>query len=125
MGRRAVAPAAAQAVTRALAFTKRASADIEEAYGWYEAQGPGLGAEFEVALELGLRLLRTAPSAGLVVHRTLRRLLVPKFPYSLYYRLSDEPSRFAVAYGARRLAPAHLLCAQHDRRPGGVSPLGS
>ena len=90
MGGCASTPPAAETATPTLAFTLRASDDIEEAYRWYEAQRPGLGGEFEAALELVLRLVRTVPEAGPKVHRELRRLLVPKFPYSLYYRLGES-----------------------------------
>ena len=67
-------------------FTPLASADIEEAFRWYEEQRPGLGAHFVTALEVLWDLLDRFPDAGPDVHRGLRRVLVPRFPYAVYYR---------------------------------------
>jgi plasmid stabilization system protein ParE len=68
-------------------FTLKASADIEEAYLEYESQRPGRGDNFRLALERVWELLDTFPEAGLVAHRDLRRVLVPHFPYAVYYRV--------------------------------------
>jgi toxin ParE1/3/4 len=77
-------------LSRSLAFTPRAHADIKEAFGWYEAQRTGLGFEFEGALAAVLQLVKAMPEAGPTVHRDLRRLLLERFPYALYYRLTES-----------------------------------
>jgi plasmid stabilization system protein ParE len=71
-------------------FTPLASADIEAAYAWYEGQRRGLGGEFRVALEVVWSLLNQFPEAGPIAHRDLRRVLVPRFPYAVYYRLGEQ-----------------------------------
>lgn len=76
-------------MNRRLAFTSRASADVEEAFAWYEAHRVGLGADFQTELTRVLQLLEAMPEAGPVVHRDLRRLLVKRFPFALYYRLTE------------------------------------
>ncbi len=76
-------------MSRTLAFTARASADIEDAHAWYEAQRPGLGSDFERELEIVIHFLEGLPEAGPVVHRTLRRLLVKRFPYAVYYQITE------------------------------------
>ncbi len=76
-------------MSRELAFTPRASADIEDAHAWYDAQRAGLGSEFERELDVVLRFWEQRPEAGPVVHRTLRRLLVKRFPYAVYYRVTE------------------------------------
>ena len=48
----------------------------------------GLGAEFEQALWRALDLLIQTPEMGPVVHRDFRRILLPRFPYAVYYRLT-------------------------------------
>lgn len=77
-------------MTRALAFTSRAAIDIEEAYSWYEGQRAGLGADFQSELARIIQLLEAMPETGPVVHRDLRRLLVRRFPFALYYRLTES-----------------------------------
>ena len=77
-------------MSRTLAFTPRANDDVEEAYAWYEAQRVGLGLDFQSELTRVLHLLEAMPEAGPIVHRDLRRLLVKRFPFSLYYRLTES-----------------------------------
>jgi len=89
-------------VSRSLAFTSRAKDDVEEAYAWHESQQVGLGAEFEGALASVLRLVKAMPEAGPIVHRDLRRLLLERFPYSLYYRLTDSTIEVRACLHQRR-----------------------
>jgi len=77
-------------VTYRLELRPEAFADIAEAFSWYEAQRTGLGAEFERELDRTFHLIVAMPGAGPVVHRTLRRALVRRFPFAVYYVLSAE-----------------------------------
>ena len=45
--------------------------------------------EFQQTLWSALELLVLTPEMGPVVHRDLRRILLRRFPYSVYYRLTD------------------------------------
>jgi plasmid stabilization system protein ParE len=76
--------------SRDLRFTPLAARDVREAVAWYDEQRTGLGAEFEAALHAALVLLRQAPEAGPPVLRDVRRVLLPRFPYALYYRLTPD-----------------------------------
>jgi plasmid stabilization system protein ParE len=71
-------------------FTPLASADIEEAFNRYEGQRPGLGARFTESLDTLWDRLDRFPQAGPEVHRGIRRMLVPRFPYAVYYRLVTD-----------------------------------
>jgi plasmid stabilization system protein ParE len=71
-------------------FTPLASADIEAAYQWYESQRPGMGEHFRSTLTHLWQLLEQFPHAGPAVPRDVQRILVPHFPYSVYYRLVDD-----------------------------------
>jgi plasmid stabilization system protein ParE len=73
-------------VTWQVRFTPRADDDVAEAYGWYEGSQRGLGAEFLEDVERALRLVQQVPEGCPDVHRGLRRALLHRFPYSLYYR---------------------------------------
>jgi plasmid stabilization system protein ParE len=74
-------------MTYALAFTERAAADIINAFEWYDRQRSGLGDEFLDALSRTFELAQLMPAAGPEVHRGLRRLLLRKFPFAIYYRI--------------------------------------
>jgi plasmid stabilization system protein ParE len=71
-------------------FTPAAEADVEDAFQWYEAQRPGLGPAFRHAVDIAVAALEANPDAYAVVHRNTRRVLLPKFPYGLYYRFVDD-----------------------------------
>jgi toxin ParE1/3/4 len=71
-------------------FTPAAEADVEEACKWYETQRPGLGDAFRRALDIGVAAVEQEPEAYAVVHRDVRRFLLPRSPYGLYYRVMDK-----------------------------------
>jgi plasmid stabilization system protein ParE len=77
-------------VTRRLELRPEASADIAGAFSWYEAQREGLGREFAAELDRVFAAIRQFPAAGPIVHRSLRRALMRRFPYAVYY-LFEEP----------------------------------
>jgi len=71
-------------------FTPEAEADVEEAFEWYEAQRPGLGPAFRRALDIAVAAVENQPEAYAVIHRNTRRVLLPRFPYGLYYRVLEQ-----------------------------------
>lgn len=77
-------------MTHRLEFRPEASADVAEAFSWYEAQRPALGTDFEAELDRTLYLIQTIPAAGPVVYRALRRALLHRFPFAIYYTLSSD-----------------------------------
>ena len=71
-------------------LTPVAEADVEEAFGWYETQRPGLGFAFRHAVDVAVSAAESKPEAYAVLHRETRRVLLPTFPYALYYRVVGE-----------------------------------
>jgi toxin ParE1/3/4 len=71
-------------------FTPAAEADVEDAFQWYEVQRIGLGATFRHAVDVAIAALEAHPEAYAILHRSTRRVLLPGFPYGLYYRLVDD-----------------------------------
>lgn len=85
-----------------LLIRSEAEADIDEAYRWYEDQQEGLGAEFVKVLEDAFAKIRTHPEMYPLVHRNAHRLLIPKFPYGIFYIVEPEAVIvFAVFHGHR------------------------
>ena len=85
-----------------LKFSSRALREIGEAQEWYELQSPGLGEEFIAAMELQLKRLEQAPLLYAEVIPNVRRALLPRFPYGLFY--------------AVRADLINVLAALHDAR---------
>ena len=79
-----------------------AAADIEEAFLWYEAQRPGLGAEFREALRDTLNSIVANPNLYQVVHRNTRRAFLKRFPYGVYYREFAEAIVVVACMHGRR-----------------------
>ena len=84
-------------------YRAEAAADLAEAFSWYETQRSGLGEEFRNAVLAAVSVIEGLPDAFPIVHRDLRRALLRRFPYAIYYR---------------RFAPDQLeiLACLHNRR---------
>jgi plasmid stabilization system protein ParE len=89
-------------MTYALAFTERAAIDIINAFEWYDAQRSGLGDEFRNALSRTFDLIQQMPQAGPEVHLGLRRLLLKRFPFAIYYRLDADLAEIRGCLHQRR-----------------------
>lgn len=66
-----------------------AEADIEEAQAWYEGQREGLGDEFLQELEGSLSRVCSAPEAHAMIHKNVRRALLRRFPFGVFYRVEE------------------------------------
>lgn len=85
-----------------LKFSSRALREIGEAQEWYALQSPGLGEEFIAAIELQLKRLVQAPLLYAEVIPGIRRSLLPRFPYGLFYAVRGELIQvLAVLHDAR------------------------
>lgn len=80
----------------------QASAEALESAKWYEDQRSGLGIEF--LLELDAAIERGAENPGLyaVQHRQVRRVLLRRFPYAVYFVFDgDMIEVFAILHQQR------------------------
>lgn len=85
-----------------LAYHPAVRAEIDEAYGWYERQRPGLGEEFLVVLRDYLDRIRLNPEMYGLVYRDVRAVPLRRFPYIVYYRaMPDRVIVMAVQHGKR------------------------
>ena len=67
-----------------------AAADIDEAFLWYERQQAGLGNEFLAAVDSALEKVVASPTRYPAVHREIRRALLHRFPYAIFYRIYSD-----------------------------------
>ena len=89
-------------MTPRLVFRSEAEWELLDARGWYEEQRPGLGQTFAAAVERTLVGVAQNPLAYPRVHGEIRRALVQRFPYAIYFRpISDELVVLAVMHGRR------------------------
>jgi plasmid stabilization system protein ParE len=64
--------------------------DIEAAALWYEAQKDGLGARFVAQVDALIDRIRLHPLQFPVIEPPVRRGLLDRFPYAVYFVAGDE-----------------------------------
>jgi plasmid stabilization system protein ParE len=64
-----------------------AAAEIEAAYRWYEKEREGLGSEFLEAVDKMVNAIAENPERFSAVRNDLRRAVLRRFPYSIFYRI--------------------------------------
>ncbi|WP_082859446.1 type II toxin-antitoxin system RelE/ParE family toxin [Microbulbifer sp. Q7] len=79
-----------------------AEADLASAYEFYEECRDGLGSDFLLCVEEGFSRIQHNPESYPCVHKDIRRLLIHRFPYSIFY----------TPRGSRLIVLAVLHCAR-------------
>jgi len=77
-------------MTYTLRFLPNVEEDAIAAYVWYEARSPGLGEEF---LRVFYACVREIPRNPLLYERVygkLRRRLLRRFPYAIYFMIKED-----------------------------------
>lgn len=99
------APAARRRAVRLIPIIRPAAArDITEADAWYRERGLEIAAAFRDALAANLNLIERTPTAFPVVHHDVRRCLLGRFPYALYFRLLPPELRVIACTHLKRHA---------------------
>lgn len=88
---------------KTLILTPQAEKDLDDAYDWYEGQDSGLGKEFARCVDVKITSLLRAPQQHQVVYKSkIRRALVNRFPFSIYFvDQKDVISVFAILHQHR------------------------
>ena len=90
---------------RRVRILEQAAVEAIEAAAWYESECPGLGREFDHAVNADIDLLEDeiVPLANLPGAAGAKRLLLKRFPYDIVVReLPEEIVVVAVAHQSRR-----------------------
>ncbi len=72
-----------------LNIRKEAEQDIDQAFGWYWVNASHVANRFLDALDAVFALIVERPELFPIVYRDLHRATVRRFPFSVYYRVSD------------------------------------
>jgi plasmid stabilization system protein ParE len=85
-------------------FHPAARRELEEAIDLCNAERQGIGREFWEEVQRVLALLTRFPRLGQPVQGSVRRIMLSRFPYHIYYRPleSDNLRNLAVAPNRRR-----------------------
>lgn len=83
-------------------FRKAARLEYEEAASWYDSQKSGLGAEFVAEIERALLQACEAPLRFPTMIDDVRTVRVPRFPYSVFFRVRHNRLIVISVFHARR-----------------------
>ena len=77
--------------------------ELREIRDYYESRSPGLGRDFVDEFERQVLRLAASPGRWMVVTRDIRRSLMKRFPYVIYFRqVTSETIRVTVVKHQRR-----------------------
>jgi len=86
----------------ALVFRPEVRDEISEAYNWYEKQKLSLGDEFLDCVDKILNRICLMPESYAIVYRDIRRAVVKRFPYAIYYRVVSSRVIVIAIFHSRR-----------------------
>ena len=69
----------------AVTIRPEAEADIADSFQWYESQRQGLGEDFLLCVEEALSRASRYPTLHSIVYKKIRRLLIRRFPFGLFF----------------------------------------
>ncbi|MBM2805486.1 MAG: hypothetical protein HW419_3379 [Deltaproteobacteria bacterium] len=86
-----------------LEFHPEAESELIEAAAYYELQVPGLGERFEAEVRRATDLLLEQPEIGAPADPVLRKFVLSRFPFILFYSVTSDILRIeVVAHQSRR-----------------------
>ena len=71
-------------------FTQAARTELIEAQDWYEAKATGVGRSFRHAISLLIERMSSNPLQFPIVFKNVRRALLRRFPYALFFVMGGE-----------------------------------
>jgi plasmid stabilization system protein ParE len=80
----------------ALIVRALAEADLSSTFRWYETQQPGLGEDFLSCVDSALASLRENPLMYPKAYKHLRRVLLRRFPYAVFYLVDEKKSSVTI-----------------------------
>ncbi len=81
-------------------------AELLDAADWYDAQRVGLGEQLLICVEAAIARVARSPESCERVHGEVRRALVRRFPYCVYYKVEGE-ALLVLAVGHERRKPGY------------------
>jgi plasmid stabilization system protein ParE len=90
-------------------FHPAARRELEETVDYYNAERAGLGSEFREEVQRVITLLARFPQLGQPVRGSVRRMMLLRFPYHVYYRVLESSNLRILAVAHNRRMPGYWL----------------
>ncbi|MGD0799343.1 MAG: type II toxin-antitoxin system RelE/ParE family toxin [Acidobacteriaceae bacterium] len=88
-------------------FTLAARTELIDAQDWYENEAPGLGRRFRAAVDTVIERIGANPLQFPLVHKTIRRARLHRFPYALMFVVEADGTLTVIACFHCSRDPAH------------------
>ena len=75
-------------------YRRKVGRDLAGGFGYYEGQSEGLGERFLAAVDSAFDAIERYPEMFSRVHGEVRRAVISKFPYAVFFRI--DPKRVVV-----------------------------
>ncbi len=83
-------------------FTPDADAELAEARQWYARQREDLDIEFMECIDDALSRVVRDPDLYPIVYRNLRRAVVRRFPFAVFYEITTDEIQVIAVFHSRR-----------------------
>lgn len=83
-------------------FTPEADAELAEARQWYARQHENLDIEFMQRIDESLSRIARNPNLYPIVYRALRRAIVRRFPFAVFYEVIGDEIQVIAVFHSRR-----------------------
>jgi plasmid stabilization system protein ParE len=83
-------------------FTPEADAELAEARKWYAHQRHNLDLEFMQSIDQALARITANPKQYPIVYMKLRRAVVRRFPFAIFYHISADALEVIAVFHSRR-----------------------
>lgn len=94
-------------MTRAPVFRPQAEDEALNVQRWYDARRIGLGDEFGAEVDAAVARIVESPLAFPRVRGETRRAVLARFPYALYFRVTDKHIVVLAVHGRQDPARWH------------------
>jgi plasmid stabilization system protein ParE len=77
-------------MNKTIIIRPEAEEEIKSALDWYNLQFPGLGTDFILSIDATLASIARYPFITSKIHKNIRRRLIKRFPFGIFYIVSDK-----------------------------------
>ena len=74
-------------------YRRKVGRDLAAGFGYYEGQSEGLGERSRAAIDSAFDAIERFPEMFACVHGEVRRAIVSRFPYAVFYRIESNSWR--------------------------------
>jgi plasmid stabilization system protein ParE len=83
-------------------FTPDADAELADARQWYARQREDLDLQFMQSIDDALSRIVANPTLYPTVYKTLRRAVVRRFPFAIFYEVAADEIQIIAVFHSRR-----------------------